>query len=199
LFNKKNEIIKFISEINLPQRYSEILIENGFDDLAVLTNQMKKGLALSYQNLKDIGINNPGDRAKILIHLEEISQNFEFILENDVIYSNTIPEEKTGSLYYFLLKLNLEEYFNNFIENGYNNAELLFIQMASKNPVIEDIIKNDLGIEKIGHLQRIMISLKEESKKYVGSLTKKENNDKNKNIIYEENPYLNSCDACSIF
>ena len=199
LFNKKNEIIKFISEINLPQRYSEILIENGFDDLAVLTNQMKKGLALSYQNLKDIGINNPGDRAKILIHLEEISQNFDFILENDVIYSNTIPEEKTGSLYYFLLKLNLEEYFNNFIENGYNNAELLFIQMASKNPVTEDIIKNDLGIEKIGHLQRIMISLKEESKKYVGSLTKKENNDKNKNIIYEENPYLNSCDACSIF
>ena len=199
LFNKKNEIIKFISEINLPQRYSEILIENGFDDLAVLTNQMKKGLALSYQNLKDIGINNPGDRAKILIHLEEISQNFDFILENDVIYSNTIPEEKTGSLYYFLLKLNLEEYFNNFIENGYNNAELLFIQMASKNPITEDIIKNDLGIEKIGHLQRIMISLKEESKKYVGSLTKKENNDKNKNIIYEENPYLNSCDACSIF
>ena len=199
LFNKKNELIKFISEINLPQRYSEILIENGFDDLAVLTNQMKKGLALSYQNLKDIGINNPGDRAKILIHLEEISQNFEFILENDVIYSNTIPEEKTGSLYYFLLKLNLEEYFNNFIENGYNNAELLFIQMASKNPITDDIIKNDLGIEKIGHLQRIMISLKEESKKYVGSLTKKENNDKNKNIIYEENPYLNSCDACSIF
>ena len=199
LFNKKNELIKFISEINLPQRYSEILIENGFDDLAVLTNQMKKGLALSYQNLKDIGINNPGDRAKILIHLEEISQNFEFILENDVIYSNTIPQEKTGSLYYFLLKLNLEEYFNNFIENGYNNAELLFIQMASKNPVTEDIIKNDFGIEKIGHLQRIMISLKEESKKYVGSLTKKENNDKNKNIIYEENPYLNSCDACSIF
>ena len=199
LFNKKNELIKFISEINLPQRYSEILIENGFDDLAVLTNQMKKGLALSYQNLKDIGINNPGDRAKILIHLEEISQNFEFILENDVIYSNTIPEEKTGSLYYFLLKLNLEEYFNNFIENGYNNAELLFIQMASKNPITEDIIKNDLCIEKIGHLQRIMISLKEESKKYVGSLTKKENNDKNKNIIYEENPYLNSCDACSIF
>ena len=199
LFNKKNEIIKFISEINLPQRYSEILIENGFDDLAVLTNQMKKGLALSYQNLKDIGINNPGDRAKILIHLEEISQNFDFVLENDVIYSNTIPEEKTGSLYYFLLKLNLEEYFNNFIENGYNNAELLFIQMASKNPITEDIIKNDLCIEKIGHLQRIMISLKEESKKYVGSLTKKENNDKNKNIIYEENPYLNSCDACSIF
>ena len=199
LFNKKNDLIKFISEINLPQRYTEIMIENGFDDLAVLTNQMKKGLALSYQNLKDIGINNPGDRAKILIHLEEISKTFDFIIESDVIYSNIIPEEKNGSLYYFLQRLNLEEYFNTFIENGYNTAELLFIQMASKNPITEEIIKNDLGIDKIGHLQRIMISLKEESKKYIESLTKRENNDTFKNVIYEENPYLNSCDACSIF
>ena len=199
MFNKKNDLIKFISEINLPQRYTEIMIENGFDDLAVLTNQMKKGLALSYQNLKDIGINNPGDRAKILIHLEEISKTFDFIIESDVIYNNIIPEEKNGSLYYFLQRLNLEEYFNTFIENGYNTAELLFIQMASKNPITEEIIKNDLGIDKIGHLQRIMISLKEESKKYIESLTKRENNDTFKNVIYEENPYLNSCDACSIF
>ena len=199
LFNKKNDLIKFISEINLPQRYTEIMIENGFDDLVVLTNQMKKGLALSYQNLKDIGINNPGDRAKILIHLEEISKTFDFIIESDVIYNNIIPEEKNGSLYYFLQRLNLEEYFNTFIENGYNTAELLFIQMASKNPITEEIIKNDLGIDKIGHLQRIMISLKEESKKYIESLTKRENNDTFKNVIYEENPYLNSCDACSIF
>ena len=199
LFNKKKELTKFISEINLPERYSEILIENGFDDLTLLTNQMKKGLALSYQNLKDIGINKPGDRAKILIHLEEISQNFDFIIENDVVYSNKRPEEKSGSLYYFLFRLNLEEYFNNFFENGYNTAELLFIQMTSKNPITEKIIKDDLGIDKIGHLQRIMISLKDESKKYIVSLTKKEKNDKFKNIIYEENPYLNSCDACSIF
>ena len=74
-------------------------------------------------------------------------------------------------------RLNLEEYFNTFIENGYNTAELLFIQMASKNPITEEIIKSDLGIDKIGHLQRIMISLKEESKKYIESLTKRENND----------------------
>ena len=76
---------------------------------------MKKGLALSYQNLKDIGINIPGDRAKILIHLEEISENFDFIINKEVIYSNKITEEKNGSLYHFLLKLNLEEYFSNFM------------------------------------------------------------------------------------
>ena len=198
--DKKRELFKFISEINLPKKFAEILLENGFDDLKVLINQMKLGLALSYQNLKDIGIGNPGDRAKILIHLEEISDNFEFILEQDIIYSNKIPEENNGSLYLFLKKINLEEYFQIFIENGYNNAELLYIQMASKNPITEDILRDDLGINKIGHLQRLLISLNEESKRYIKILENGSVNNKKKfSIIYEENPYLKSCEACIIF
>ena len=198
--DKKRELYKFISEINLPKKFAEILLENGFDDLKVLINQMKLGLALSYQNLKDIGIGNPGDRAKILIHLEEISDNFEFILEQDIIYSNKIPEENNGSLYLFLKKINLEEYFQIFIENGYNNAELLYIQMASKNPITENILRDDLGINKIGHLQRLLISLNEESKRYIKNLENGSVNNKKKfSIIYEENPYLKSCEACIIF
>ena len=198
---KENDLIKFISEINLPKKYSEILLENGFDNLQVLIKQMKGGLALSYQNLKDIGIGIPGDRAKILIHLEEISGNFEFSLEKDIIYSNQLPQEKSGSLYQFLQKINLEEYFQLFIDNGYNNAELLFVQMISKNPITEEILKDELGINKIGHLQRILISLKDESKKYVNRLVKKnwKINEESKSIIFEENPYIKSCEACFIF
>ena len=198
---KENELIKFIKEINLPKKYSEILLENGFDNLQVLIKQMKGGLALSYQNLKDIGIGIPGDRAKILIHLEEISGNFEFSLEKDIIYSDQLPQEKSGSLYQFLQKINLEEYFQLFLENGYNSAELLFVQMISKNPITEEILKEELGINKIGHLQRILISLKDESEKYVNRLVKKnwKINEESKCIIYEENPYLKSCEACFIF
>ena len=199
--NKKIELTKFITEINLPKKYAEILIENGFDDLNVLINQMKKGLSITYQNLKDIGITNPGDKSKILIHLEEISENFDFNLEKDIIYSNNIPEEKSGSLYKFLHEINLDEYFQLFIDSGFSSAELLFMQMASKNPITEDILKNDIGINKIGHLQRIMISLKEETKKYVDNLRKncEKGNGKYKSIIFEENPYLKSCEACLIF
>ena len=199
--NKKIELTKFISEINLPKKYAEILIENGFDDLNVLINQMKKGLSITYQNLKDIGITNTGDKSKILIHLEEISQNFDFNLEKDKIYSNNITEEKSGSLYQFLHGIHLDEYFQLFIDSGFSNAELLFMQMASKNPITEDILKNDIGINKIGHLQRIMISLKEETKKYVDNLRKKseKSNGKYKSLIFEENPYLKSCEACFIF
>jgi ankyrin repeat protein len=199
--NKKIELTKFISEINLPKKYAEILIENGFDDLNVLINQMKKGLSITYQNLKDIGITSPGDKSKILVHLEEISQNFDFDLEKDIIYSNNIPEEKNGSLYQFLHGIHLDEYFQLFIDSGFSSAELLFMQMASKNPITEDILKNDIGINKIGHLQRIMISLKEETKKYVDNLRIKseKSNGKYKSLIFEENPYLNSCEACFIF
>ena len=196
--SKKIELNKFIKEINLPEKYTGILIENGFDDLDVLINQTKKGLALSYQNLGEIGITLPAHRAKILIHLEELADNFDFFLENNIIYSNKIPEEKSGSLYEFLLKINLDEYFQNFVESGFYSAELLYTQMASKNPVTEEILKNDLGVDKLGHLQRIIISLEEESMKYIENLVKKSNKD-NRSIIYEENPYYNSCQACFVF
>ena len=196
--SKKIELNKFIKEINLPEKYTGILIENGFDDLDVLINQTKKGLALSYQNLGEIGITLPAHRAKILIHLEELADNFDFFLENNIIYSNKKPEEKSGSLYEFLLKINLDEYFQNFVESGFYSAELLYTQMASKNPVTEEILKNDLGVNKLGHLQRIIISLEEESMKYIENLVKKSNKD-NRSIIYEENPYYNSCQACFVF
>ena len=196
--SKKIELNKFIKEINLPEKYTGILIENGFDDLDVLINQTKKALALSYQNLGEIGITLPAHRAKILIHLEELADNFDFFLENNIIYSNKIPEEKSGSLYEFLLKINLDEYFQNFVESGFYSAELLYTQMASKNPVTEEILKNDLGVDKLGHLQRIIISLEEESMKYIENLVKKSNKD-NRSIIYEENPYYNSCQACFVF
>ena len=197
IIDKKTELIKFILELNLPEKYAEILIENGFDDLDVLTKQMKLGLSLTYQNLKEINLGNPGERAKILIHLEEISDNFDFILDKEIIYCDKSPEEKSGSLFIFLKKINLEEYFCNFIDNGYKNAELLFIQMNSKNPMNEDILKNDIGIKKLGHLQRIMFSLKEEAKKYINNLEKKCK--KYKSVEFEDNPYVNSCQACFIF
>lgn len=201
ILDKRMELFNFIKEINLPIKYAEILLDNGFDDLEVLINQTKSGVALSYQNLKEIGVGTPGERGKILIHLEEITDIFNFDIEKDIIYSDKMPDEKTGSLYLFLERISLEEYFQIFVDNGYNSAELLFMQMISKNPITEDILKSDLGINKIGHLQRIMISLNEESKKYINNL---ENKSKKKSkrynhVLYEEKSYLKHCEACLIF
>jgi len=64
------EIYNFLKEINL-EDYTMNFIKNGFDDLNLLINQIKSELAINDTNLKDIGIALLGDRAKILIKLEE--------------------------------------------------------------------------------------------------------------------------------
>ena len=197
--DRKVELYNFILEINLPKNYAELLIDNGFDDLEMLISQAKNSVALSYQNLKDIGISLPGDRAKILFHLEELAGNFPFSLDKDKIYSNKNEEKINNSLYIFLSSINLDEYMKTFIENGYYNAELLYIQMISKNPITEDILKNDFGISKLGHNKRIMLNLMTCSETYIKKLKNKINNNKDFNSIETEgSPYLNSCDSTCV-
>ena len=198
--DKKIELSKFIQEINLPKNYVNILLDNGFDDLEVLVNQTKNGIALSEKNLKDIGIKLKGDRAKILIHLEELAGNFHFLFEKDIIYNNLIEENKNNSLYKFLASINLEDYINIFYEKGYYNAELLYIQMVSKNPITEDILKNEFGLNKIGHIKRILLNLQSCSENYILRLKNKNKESQYyKSVVFDSNPYLKACEACLIF
>ena len=202
--NKKEQIIKFIEEIDLPKEYSNYLLDNGFDVLDVLISQTKKGIALSYQNLKDIGIKLPGERSKIIVHLEEISGNFDFCLDKDIIYSNKI-KNKNNSLYNFLSSINSEKLFSNFIDSGYYNIELLFVQMQSKQPINEIIMTNDLRLNTI-ESKKILSKLIDGSQKYIATIKNKNqnknnnnNNNNNKYIIFEDNKNINSCDMCFLF
>ena len=198
-FSKKDQLFKFISEINLPEIYANYLLENGFDDLEVLILQARDGLALTDQHLKEIGIALPGERVKILIHLEELAGNFPFNLESNIIYSNKSVENKDSSLYIFFSSLNLEEYISKFKNCGYNNVELLYIQMISKYPITEDFLKNDIGLNNTEHIKKIILNLKNRSENYIHKLYKKNIDDKNnRTIIYENSPYMKSCDACNI-
>ena len=204
--NKKNEIYKFITEINLPKEYTNNLIDNGFDVLEVLISQTKKGTALTYHNLKEIGIKLPGERAKILIHLEELAGNFPYYLDADVIYfnmnksieNNDRKQYKNNSLYKFLSSINLEKYYKNFIYNGYYNVELLFIQINSKQPLDEEILINDIKLNKLDS-ENIIINLINNSKNYIDKQKKKESNkSKISTIIIEENNNK-YCEMCISF
>jgi ankyrin repeat protein len=197
--NKKEKLYRFIQEINLPKEYADNLLENGFDVLDVLISQTKKGTALSYENLRDIGVKLPGERAKILVHLEEISGNFDFLVESEIIYEKQM-DYNDDSLYNFLCLINCENYINNFIDNGYYNAELLYMQMACKQPLNEDILINELGLNK-NISKKILCNLIENSNKYINKLKNKykEKEDKSKYIIFEENNNnVKSCDMCFV-
>lgn len=197
--NKKEKLYRFIQEINLPKEYADNLLDNGFDVLDVLISQTKKGTALSYENLRDIGVKLPGERAKILVHLEEISGNFDFLVESEIIYEKQM-DYNDDSLYNFLCLINCENYINNFIDNGYYNAELLYMQMACKQPLNEDILINELGLNK-NIAKKILCNLIENSNKYINKLKNKykEKEDKSKYIIFEENNNnVKSCDMCFV-
>ena len=168
----ENEIFLYLKTIEMEQ-YSKILIENGFDDINFLINQMNGKKFLNNNDLKNIGIIKCGDRAKILIKLEkdlnskklkfnENKFNFNKIFyiakENDII-----KDKNLNKLYNYFNELKLKNYFNEFYNNNYHTLELLLIQMLSKNPLTNEILENDLNINKYGHRIKILNKLKEDS------------------------------------
>jgi len=205
---KYSKIFEFITEINLPKEYAYNLIDNGFDNLEMLISQTKNGIALTYENLREIGIKKPGERIKILLHLEEISENFHFIFPKSIYnnndYDNSGIKNKSNTLKIFLEKIEEKKYFKNFWENGIYNIEVLFVQMISKQPLNENILMNDLNIKK-QDANKIIIKLYEYSRKYINKLKimnkrkkTEENIISNSSIIYEENNLIKSCD-CILF
>ena len=83
-----SELINFFWEMNLPSSYIFKFIENGFDNLNILIDMTKTGIAVSNQTLKEIGILNAADRAKILINLEEMAGVIPINDEKNIIYNN---------------------------------------------------------------------------------------------------------------
>ena len=187
----ENDLINFFWEINLSTDYAFKFIENGFDDLNILIEMNKTGNAISNKNLKDIGILKVGERAKILIRLEEKAGIFPYPLENYIIYSNI---SNNNSLYNFLEKCDCQKYINNFEINSYYNSELLFSQMISKEPINKEILSNDFNIKNEKDINNLMIGLEDGSKIYLKKL-------KTLNTKYSldvKSNYKYSCNSCLI-
>ena len=164
----KNPLYTFLKSINL-EKYFSNLINLGFDDINFLINEAKKGkMGITYENLKQSGINLPGDRIKILIKIQEEAKNFKTKLPNDIYYickdlKNYKKDIHIQKLNNWLKDIKLEEYLNNFIKNGYHSKELLIMQMISKQPLTLDILENEIGITKLGHRKKILNKLNEEA------------------------------------
>ena len=195
--NKTNKLLyDFLFQINLHKYYNQ-LNDNGFSNILKLIEDTKKGIYFKDGQLNKIGINKPGDRAKILIRLEEKANLFDFDVPKAVYYFNKYDnniehiekDNYLNKLFLWLKDINLEIYFYNFINNGYHSIVLLYIQMISNNPLTDEILKNEILIEKLGYRLRILNKLKEEYLSYLSEL-------KGTNIIYDEDENCNICNNC---
>ena len=202
--NKKEKEIKcdnkplyeFLSQINM-QKYYDNLNNNGFEYINMVIDDIKLGNYLTDEQLKMIGILIPGDRAKILIRLEEKSNLFDFNVPKNVYYClNNLEKIELDinviKLNNWLKNIKLEQYLKSFIDNGYYSLDLLLMQSLSKNPLNNDILKNELNIEKLGHRTRILNKLKEDSKKYIINL-------RNSLVTFHTEENSKICSECFIF
>ena len=164
---KKDPLNLFLSEIQLEKYYS-LMKNNGFDDIQLLLNQTKNDIAITDKQLKLSGLNIPGDRAKILIRLQEKAGNFSFPIPQEVYHiyqSDNYNEDKNIiKLKNWLDELKIGIYLENFMKNGYHSLELMMLQMESKNPLTDEILKEEIGIDKIGHRSRIINKLIDDAK-----------------------------------
>ena len=167
-------LLIFLSEIKL-EKYYNIMNSNGFEDIQLLIDEAKSGMCVTDSQLKEAGINPPGDRAKILIRLQEKAGNFDFQIPKKVYYmlndiDNYDNDFHIKEIKSWLKELKVENYLENFINGGYHSLELMMMQMETKNPINDEILKDDLGIKKIGHRARIINELTEQGKRFHNKL-----------------------------
>ena len=199
----KEELYDFLLKIEMEQ-YTDILIQEGFDDINLVINQMKTGNPINDDILREIGIERPGDRAKILIRIQECAGLFEFKIQFEPVYY--INRKKFEFLRYdfhvkalqnWLKKSKLQNYLGNFYNNGYYSPELIFVQKASMFPIDDTILERDLKIENINDRKLIMSSISSDSNEYISNL--KSNKEKIQNGIYIENKQIEESEKCIIY
>ena len=167
----QKEIHNFLKEINL-QKYENTLISQGFDDLKIIIQQTKNNFTISDNVLKEIGVSKPGDRAKILIRLLEISGKFDCSLHSPEMYF-----DDNDNLLLWLKEIGFPYYINNFNSGGYYNLELIIVQNATDFPFNEEILTNELNIKNKIDRKIILKSLEEIGKLYWVNLKRSKTRD----------------------
>lgn len=201
-----NDEYIFLKEINM-EKYNDCLISNGFDDIGLIIEQSKKGIGITERNLKEACVPILGDRAKIIVHIDEYAGNFNFTNYN----KNKVYHEYKGRDDEYILELErwlkgikMDMYIDNFIVCGYYSLDLILIQMLSKQPLTEELLENEIKIDKIGYRARILNKLKEDAVKYNHKMislygkrkkggNNNNNNSKKEKVVFERKDDGPSC------
>ena len=107
-----------------------------------------------------------------------MSNNFSFPVPKEIYHvvddiNHIENDDNIQNFKNWLENLKVEDYLINFIYSGYNRVELLLMKMISSNPLTSDMLKEEIGIDKIGFSSRIINKLKDESKSFLGQLKTK--------------------------
>ena len=160
--SSKNTLYQWLARINLLEIF-EILTSQGYDDLHFLLEQMRSE-PLTLELLEEIGVRKIGQRMTLLAFLEE--EIHRYLRKSVPIRSDCCAQKQevaVPSLKEWLYKINLQGTFGMFVEAGFCDVEQMVFLMNTNYQITDEVLKK-VGVEKIGHRQRILIKLKEEAK-----------------------------------
>ncbi|CAG9331330.1 unnamed protein product [Blepharisma stoltei] len=176
-----NTFKQFLEKIKL-EEYYQVLIKAGFDDFESLVKQMKTPLPLTYEILASSGITKPGHIFRFLMMLDvEAGITDKTLFDPKLLlpsYSSSFSlhcgdmPKNNEKLKEWLISIKLENLVSIFEESGFDDIEMMILQMFSRYPVNDDMIKNQIGIEKTGHRIRILGKLHEDAKGIIDNLNK---------------------------
>jgi hypothetical protein len=182
-----NTLLSWLSKLELEPLY-EVLIQNGYDDLNFLIEQMKIE-PLNEEILEKIGVTKIGHRKVLLAFLEQETDKYfrrSFPIKSSCCTENS--QENIPSLYQWLDSLYLKDLFDLFVESGFANLNQMLFIMNSSYPITDETLKS-INILKIGHRQRILFKLKEDAGQF---------NKKSFCINYDIPSSLIACSKCLI-
>ncbi|CAG9322107.1 unnamed protein product [Blepharisma stoltei] len=166
----KNMLYKWLVSNRLEPLFQAFL-HNGYEDLDFIRQIMRSAEPLTLKHLEMMGIKKPGHRVRILALLEdEILRMRKSLAEpsNFNCCAAPIGSQVISSTYHgknlenWLEELSLGFLIRNFRDSGYDDLDHIWMLMNSNYPITEDVLKNDIKIDKLGYRHRILAKLKEE-------------------------------------
>lgn len=166
----------WLETINLQDLY-EVLVGGGYDDISSMIDQMLSPLPITEQMLKNVGVDKPGHRVKLLMKLEEHAGlqplkssrgRLESRTSRNFLKCCIAPNQATSafinapSLLEWLRTLRLEGLHVNFVNAGYDDLETLIAQLSWRRPLNDEVLVRDVGIKKPGYRNRILSKLEDE-------------------------------------
>lgn len=135
---EKPMLMDWLININLPDLYG-LLVDSGYDDHIVMARQMVSAMPITEGNLREIGIDKPGTRKKLLFYLDEEGRRKN--CKKDPMVGVSVSTIRD-----WLDDISLGDYYENFIKAGYDDYTALVKMVPTKWGLCEESLRKDLGI-----------------------------------------------------
>ena len=204
-------LINWLESVKLEELY-ESLMGAGYDDADQMIAQMMSGIPITEESLIRIGIKKSGHRMRLLAALDEESRPFKSSRRTYRAQQNNplkccmvaIPSNlgwvAAPELEKWLGLMDLAYTFPLFVENGFDDLEQLLAMMNSRWEITENILANDIGINKQAHRYKILARLKVDSVGFEsmkkGGVTSRHRKEE---MSIEKNVNSTACNSCAVF